>query len=145
MRSKLRNLITFYIFVTRTLFLQHWISLVERYKYEIFDINYLHFHFWMIAKLWNRHSTSKLCCQIFFNLYAIKISQLNNILRNCHINFIFAALNFARRALQISNLKYRLFAFSLLNDCWIMNETLNEQTLLSNHLQFVCSQIFAVE
>ena len=117
MRSKLRNLITSYILVTRTSFLQHWISLVERYRYEIFDINYLHFHFWMIAELWNRHSTNKFYCQTFFNLYAIKFLQLNNIMRICHTNFVFATLNFARRALQISNLKYRLFAFSLLNDC----------------------------
>ena len=145
MRSKFDNWITFCAIVTSTSFLQHWISLVERYKYQISSIEYLHFHFWMIAELWARYWTSKLYCQIISILYAIKSLQLNNIMRICHMNFIFAILNFFRQALQISCLKYRLFAFSLLNDCWIVNETLSEQTLQSNHLDFICNQIFTTE
>ena len=145
MQSNLCNWITSCAFVTRTSFLQYWISLVKRYKYHISNIDYLHFHFWMIVELWTKYWTNKHCNQIISILYAVKSLQLNNIMRIYHTNFIFASLNFSRQTLQISCFKYRLFAFSLLNDCWTVNIILNEQILQSNHFDFVCNQIFAIE
>ena len=56
-QSNLCNWIIQCVFVTTTRFLHRWISLVERYRYQITYINHLRSHLLMIVELKHKHKS----------------------------------------------------------------------------------------
>ena len=122
MQSNLYNWIIQYVFVTTIKFLHRWISLIERYKYQITYINHLRFHLLMIVELKHKQKSN-----LNIKVWCMQSNFRNWItfLRICHTNFIFAWLNFAYRELHISCLIYLIdivnFLFmNLFNDrLWV--------------------------